>query len=390
MDKLKLSNQSAKEGDTRNTSKEFEKWETQNQDSDSAYRSYIEGDSQLDNSFLNADIDHNEKQIESSKLERNISEKVTNKVYKTLASNLMRVFNKSRTYGCDCGDPTNPELNWWVRAENWLKYAFKGSNKKFGKKDQKVFQELIDMDVKKESKAETNNNDDRIMLTVCIENDLKRTFPQDDFYKNPKSTKILYDVLKAYTLYDNTCGYVQGMNFIAASLIYHSSSEIAFWLFISLIFDYHLRENYKLGFPGVKEINDQIKMKLNSNWPMLAKLFKATNTDFEMFTLEIIMSLFGITIPLDLTGIFYDNFFENSWNFFSNLIIEFLTEIQDNLLKLSDPWDIIRIIKSYTNPHLSNINNLIVLQNEADQSKIKFKEIDWKLLLARAESKMYE
>ena len=54
------------------------------------------------------------------------------------------------------------------------------------------------------------------------------------------------------------------MNFIAASLIYHASPEIAFWLFVSLIFDYHLRENYKIGFPGVTEINEQIKLKLKN------------------------------------------------------------------------------------------------------------------------------
>jgi hypothetical protein len=52
------------------------------------------------------------------------------------------------------------------------------------------------------------------------------------------------------------------MNFIAGSLVYHSSPEIAFWLFVSLIFDYQLRENYKPGFPGVKEINEEIEKLL--------------------------------------------------------------------------------------------------------------------------------
>lgn len=252
-------------------------------------------------------------------------------------------------------------------------------------KDQKVFQELIDMDVRKDSHKNEEGNDDKIILTVWIENDLKRTFPNDDFYNNPRSTKILFDVLKAYTLYDNTWGYVQGMNFIAASLIYHASPDIAFWLFISLIFDYNLRENYKIGFPGVTEINELIKTKLKHRWPKLAKLFEKTNTDFEMFTLEIIMSLFGITLPLELTGIFYDNFFESSWNFFSNLIIEFLEKIQSNILSLNDPWDIIRMIKSYTNPHLSGQNQFFKGQDPSNQNKIKIEKIDWKELITAAQ-----
>jgi hypothetical protein len=42
-------------------------------------------------------------------------------------------------------------------------------------------------------------------------------------------------------------GYVQGMNFIVGFLLYHSEEYIAFWLFVSLIEDYELRENYSTG-----------------------------------------------------------------------------------------------------------------------------------------------
>lgn len=130
---------------------------------------------------------------------------------------------------------------------------------------------------------------------------MKRTFPHDKYFQSSETKKILFDVLKAYTLYDNTWGYVQGMNFIAGSLIYHASPDIAFWLFVSLIFDYHLRENYKLGFPGVTKINEEIQKLLSTKWPKLSKLFVSTDTDFGMFTLEIIMSLFGIALPLSST-----------------------------------------------------------------------------------------
>ena len=104
-----------------------------------------------------------------------------------------------------------------------------------------------------------------------------------------------------------------------------------------------------------------------------------------MFTLEIIMSLFGITLPLELTGTFYDNFFESSWNFFSNLIIEFLEKIQSNILSLNDPWDIIRMIKSYTNPHLSGQNQFFKGQDPSNQNKIKIEKIDWKELITAAQ-----
>lgn len=92
-----------------------------------------------------------------------------------------------------------------------MKHAFQSTTKCFGAKDQKVFRELIEMDVKKESKI-SSEKDDRIALTgkeisdilVCIENDLKRTFPNSKYFQSPEVRKTLFDVLKAYTLYDNT------------------------------------------------------------------------------------------------------------------------------------------------------------------------------------------
>jgi Rab-GTPase-TBC domain len=46
-------------------------------------------------------------------------------------------------------------------------------------------------------------------------------------------------------MYDNKIGYVQGMNFIVASLLYHCDEEIAFWIFVSLLEDYELRDIYE-------------------------------------------------------------------------------------------------------------------------------------------------
>lgn len=312
--KTEISEQSCKneEGDTRNTSKEYDKCELPQVELEEMEKSFRENESHLDNSFAYADVLNCSKSgySEAENGEARVSEKMTTRVYKTFANNLKKMFRSNKTYGWNWGNPTDPKLNWWKRAEGWLKYAFQGSAKTFSEKDKKVFQELTEMDWKKESKSNIDN-DDRIPLTgnffkcviilVWIENDLKRTFPNDKFFQSSEAKKTLFNVLKAYNLYDNKWGYVQGMNFIAASLVYHSSAEIAFWLFVSLIFDYQLRENYKPGFPGVKEVNAEIEKLLELKWPKVFKLFKETDTDFGMLTLEIIMSLFGTALPLSVT-----------------------------------------------------------------------------------------
>ncbi len=41
------------------------------------------------------------------------------------------------------------------------------------------------------------------------------------------------------------------MNFIVGSLLVHCSEDIAFWLFVSLIEDYQLRDIYENKLPGL-------------------------------------------------------------------------------------------------------------------------------------------
>jgi hypothetical protein len=57
--------------------------------------------------------------------------------------------------------------------------------------------------------------------------------------------------LVAFSKYDQSIGYVQGMNFIVGSFLLHCSEEIAFWLFISLIEDYEMRDIYQTRLPGL-------------------------------------------------------------------------------------------------------------------------------------------
>lgn len=163
--KTEISEKSWKEGedDTRNTSQEYEKLEVPKSEYDRSNLKVIDRDSRLDSSFLYADIDLGEKK-ETAKDEKRVSERMTTRVYRTIASNFKKLFSSSKSYGWNWGRAQNPDLEWWARAEEWLKYAFQSSSKAFSEKDQKVFRELMEVEVKKDSKGESDD-DDRIPLT---------------------------------------------------------------------------------------------------------------------------------------------------------------------------------------------------------------------------------
>uniref|UniRef100_A0A453H3T5 Rab-GAP TBC domain-containing protein n=1 Tax=Aegilops tauschii subsp. strangulata TaxID=200361 RepID=A0A453H3T5_AEGTS len=67
--------------------------------------------------------------------------------------------------------------------------------------------------------------------------DISRTFPSHIFFqqRHGPGQRSLYNVLKAYSVYDRDVGYVQGMGFIAGLLLLYMSEEDAFWLIVALL-----------------------------------------------------------------------------------------------------------------------------------------------------------
>lgn len=61
-----------------------------------------------------------------------------------------------------------------------------------------------------------------------IRRDLNRTFPRHEVFResNGLGQQQLYNVLKAFAIYDEVIGYCQGMAFIVAILLTYMSEEV--------------------------------------------------------------------------------------------------------------------------------------------------------------------
>ena len=55
----------------------------------------------------------------------------------------------------------------------------------------------------------------------------------------------------AFSNYEPSVGYVQGMNFICAALIYHTGEVAAFWLLAAIIEGYNLKKVLSHGMVGL-------------------------------------------------------------------------------------------------------------------------------------------
>ena len=141
-----------------------------------------------------------------------------------------------------------------------------------------------------------------------IDKDLQRTFQNDDLFQEC-SSKALSRVLLAFSKYDSTIGYVQGMNFVVGSLLMHCSEEIAFWIFISLIEDFNMRQIFMPELPGLYRHCFLLKNLTKKHLPTLWQHLVSHHMNVEIFAADWIFALFANIIPSTQMHHFYDNFF---------------------------------------------------------------------------------
>jgi hypothetical protein len=93
-----------------------------------------------------------------------------------------------------------------------------------------------------------------------IERDIHRTLPEfklwtEDLYSGNNK---LFNVLKAFSNFDNEVGYVQGMNYIVGLMLFYiRDEEQVFWCLVSLM--HHRSRNWRAtyidGFPKLQSMS---------------------------------------------------------------------------------------------------------------------------------------
>eukprot|EP00826_Nyctotherus_ovalis_P043074 TRINITY_DN4505_c0_g1_i9.p1 TRINITY_DN4505_c0_g1~~TRINITY_DN4505_c0_g1_i9.p1 ORF type:complete len:206 (-),score=46.93 TRINITY_DN4505_c0_g1_i9:42-659(-) len=155
------------------------------------------------------------------------------------------------------------------------------------------------------------------------------------------------NVLLAYAKYDTQVGYVQGMNFVVAALLYHCSEEIAFWLFVTLLEDYEIRDVYLTGLPGLYRHTHVIGSLLKRNFKELTEHLSAHEVKIEVFATHWIFTLFSCILPIDEMGGFFDQFFDHSWLFFYRFAIHLIRMVEKEILLVDEMSEIIALLKTF-------------------------------------------
>ena len=178
-----------------------------------------------------------------------------------------------------------------------------------------------------------------------IELDLKRTYPDEAYFNCTVGEDALRRVLTAFCKYDPNLGYVQGMNYIVAALLWHCSEVDAFWIFVGMMEKFELRDTYLPSFPGLSKHTQIIQLLMFEHLPTLHLHFSEFNVHLKMFMTEWCLSLFGSVIPISEMIFVLDNFFEEGWVFFYKFVFFILKSLQVRLLLANELGEIIVLLK---------------------------------------------
>ena len=178
---------------------------------------------------------------------------------------------------------------------------------------------------------ENNNKYD-----VDIRKDLTRTFPDNILFKygNTYYNK-LYHILTAYSNFNKNIGYIQGLNFLAANIIYFFEDEIDEFVFLDAIihkFDFNkiLDKNLNNNF-FVKKL-EKINLLLMKKLPKLNKFLSNIKLNFDFFITNWILTLFSDSIDTEYLTIIWDFMGIFGWKFFEYFVLNVFILCENSIL----------------------------------------------------------
>eukprot|EP00758_Cryptobia_borreli_P004291 Tbor_TRINITY_DN4290_c0_g1::TRINITY_DN4290_c0_g1_i1::g.23938::m.23938/K19944/TBC1D10; TBC1 domain family member 10 len=172
-----------------------------------------------------------------------------------------------------------------------------------------------------------------------IERDLGRTFPHHILFKDEEGagqTK-LRNIMHAYANIDPEVGYVQGMGFIAATLLTQMDEEEAFWCFHALMHSktFRLRDMYVQGFPMLQLFFYQLRALSLKQIPKLQRHFDKLGVDPSFFAAQWFLTLFVYHFDFRALLRIWDIFMCEGWKIIFRCSLSLMKWEESRLLKLS-------------------------------------------------------
>ncbi|GAM28770.1 hypothetical protein SAMD00019534_119460 [Acytostelium subglobosum LB1] len=179
-----------------------------------------------------------------------------------------------------------------------------------------------------------NNNSDFVKQ---IDLDIDRTYRNHLFFRERfnQGQQSLFNVLKAYSLYDQEVGYCQGMSGIASILLMYMEEEQAFWALVALMESdkYQLRGLFLPSFPMLYRHYAIHETLIQKELPKLQTHFGFEGISTSMYATKWFLTVFSGNLPFALLIRFWDLVLTNGYFVIHTLVIHILRQNQETLCK---------------------------------------------------------
>lgn len=211
-----------------------------------------------------------------------------------------------------------------------------------------------------------------------IKRDIARTFPDHSFFKDKDGIGqgTLFNVIKAYSIWDKEVGYCQGSAFIVGILLMQMPEEDAFCVFVKLMQDYRMREIFKPTMAELGLCIFQLESMLQESLPLLFSHFQAQGFDTAMYASSWFLTLCASVFPLNAAFRIMDVFICEGREGLFRVILAMLTLGQEEILELDIEGMLKYFQKTMPEKYEKDMNVLMQAAAEAKVSSKKLKRLE--------------
>lgn len=259
------------------------------------------------------------------------------------AEDIRRTFNQIKSAVSVAGTPYNIDWDFWTSVvENYDEIVEKNPDQLNNAINQGIPNEIRGIIWQIITKSKDSNLEDfyhSLKQEVSIhEKAIKRDLTRTSFYTNIDEfdkTDALFNVIKAYSLYDPDVGYTQGMIFIAAPLIMNMSESECFCLLVMLMKEYQLRDLFCPGMKGLHLLLYEFDCLLAKYSPVLYNHLVKQGIKSSMYASQWFLTFFAYKFPLNIVLRIYDSIITQGMESILKFAVNLMIQNENNLLSLN-------------------------------------------------------
>ncbi|OQV13540.1 Ecotropic viral integration site 5-like protein [Hypsibius exemplaris] len=168
-----------------------------------------------------------------------------------------------------------------------------------------------------------------------IARDIARTYPNHEYFKEKDGLGQggLYNVMKAYSLYDREVGYCQGSAFIVGLLLTIMNEEETFCVLVKLMSEYRLRELFKPNMTELGLCMYQLECLVQEMIPDLYVHFQSQSFHTSTYASSWFLTLFSTNLPMEQARRVMDVFISEGMDAVFRVAIAILQHFRAHLLQ---------------------------------------------------------